>query len=111
MIYTEITQSQFVEAIVNDPFNSMSYDGADALYDYIVSTDEDIEFTPIDIRIEYSELDITGIIDMYSHILNTDEINTDEINTDEINTIIDTLQEHTTVIKINGSDRFIVQNQ
>ena len=106
MIYTEITQSQFVEAIVNDPFNSMSYDGADALYDYIVSTDEDIEFTPIDIRIEYSELDITGIIDMYSHILNTDEINTDEINT-----IIDTLQEHTTVIKINGSDRFIVQNQ
>ena len=106
MIYTEITQSQFVEAIVNDPFNSMSYDGADALYDYIVSTDEDIEFTPIDIRIEYSELDITGIIDMYSHILNTDEINTDEINT-----IIDTLQEHTTVIKINGSDRFVVQNQ
>ena len=54
-----MTEHEFIDAIVSDEYNSMSYEGARALFEYFEQLEEDIgekiEFDCVAIRCEFSE--------------------------------------------------------
>ena len=54
-----ITESYFVDQIVGDDYNSMSYDGAKALFEYFEQLEEDlgeeIDFAPIAICCDFTQ--------------------------------------------------------
>ena len=54
-----VSSSQFVDAIVGDDYNDMSYEGANALFEYLEeledSIGEEIEFDAVAIRCEWAE--------------------------------------------------------
>ena len=87
----EITESQFVDEIVGDEYNSMSYEGARALYEYLEEMEdnggEEMSFCKADIRCQYTEYenieevqedyndiktlaDLTQVIFVYTGIVN-----------------------------------------
>ena len=84
----------------NDYKNNFSYEGRKALFDYLEELEDDtgdkIEFDPIALCCEYSEYD------------NFKQLQ-ESYNIDEI-TNLETLRDHTTVIKIEDSERFIIQD-
>ena len=92
-----ITESYFVDEIVKDEYNSISVQGARALFDYLEEYErdsgQDIEFDLVAIRCDFSEYEnLDAVLDDY----------------DNIKTLED-LQDNTTVIEIEGSDRLIIQ--
>lgn len=92
-----ISESYFVDEIVKDEYNSISVQGARALFDYLEEYErdsgQDIEFDLVAIRCDFSEYE------------NLDAVLGDY---DNIKTLED-LQDNTTVIEIEGSDRLIIQ--
>ena len=96
-----ITESQFIDAIVGDDYNNMSYEGAKALFEYLEQYEdrgvgEEIEFDRVAIRCDFSEyMNLEEVLDQYSHDMS-------------IKTLSD-LQDHTIVIEIEGTDRLIIQ--
>ena len=92
-----ITESQFIDAIVGDNYNNMSYEGAKALFEYLEQyeqdCDEDIEFDRVAIRCEFSEYE------------NLEEVLSEY---DNIKSLSD-LYDHTTVIEVPNSDKLIIQ--
>ena len=95
-----ITESQFIDAIVGDDYNNMSYEGAKALFEWIEQYEDDseeqVEFDRVAIRCEFSEYEnLEEVLDQYSHDMS-------------IKTLSD-LQDHATVIEIEGTDRLIIQ--
>lgn len=92
-----IRENEFVHAIVSDDYNDISYDGAIALFEYLEeledSTGEEIEFDSVAIRCEWAEYNnLEAVLSDY----------------DNIKTLED-LQDNTTVILIEDSDRLIIQ--
>mgnify|MGYP003661338073 FL=1 len=92
-----ISESYFVDEIVKDEYNSISVQGARALFDYLEEYErdsgQDIEFDLVAIRCDFSEYEnLDAVLDDY----------------DNIKTLED-LQDNTTVIEIEGSDRLIIQ--
>jgi hypothetical protein len=92
-----ITESQFIDAIVGDEYNSMSYEGAKALFEYLdlyeQDCDEDIEFDRVAIRCEFSEYEnLEEVLSEYDHIKSLSD-----------------LYDHTTVIEVPNSDKLIIQ--
>ena len=92
-----IRENEFVHAIVSDDYNDISYDGAIALFEYLEeledSTGEEIEFDSVAIRCEWAEYEnLEAVLSDY----------------DNIKTLED-LQDNTTVILIEDSDRLIIQ--
>tara|TARA_R110000764_G_scaffold118988_1_gene206516 strand:- start:233 stop:529 length:297 start_codon:yes stop_codon:yes gene_type:complete len=92
-----IRENEFVHAIVSDAYNDISYDGAIALFEYLEeledSTGEEIEFDSVAIRCEWAEYNnLEAVLSDY----------------DNIKTLED-LQDNTTVILIEDSDRLIIQ--
>ena len=92
-----VSSSQFVDAIVGDDYNNMSYAGANALFEYLEdyedSIGEEIEFDSVAIRCEWAEYEnLEAVLSDY----------------DNIKTLED-LQDNTTVILIEDSDRLIIQ--
>ena len=92
-----ITVDQFVDAIVGDDYNNMSYDGALALFEYI----EDYE----DQTGQETELDVVAIRCEWTEYANFDEA-LEEYN--DIRTGAE-LRDHTIVIDIPNTDRVIIQ--
>jgi len=96
MKQSNISFSEFCDSFPKT--NNFSYEGKRALYDYLQQyeedTDTEVELDPIAFCCEYSEYD------------NLEEL---QKNYTEIKTL-DELKEHTTVIEIEGTDRFIIQN-
>ena len=80
--------------------NQFSYEGLRALYEYLVNLEDDIgeefEFDPIALCCEYTE---------YESLDDFQEQH-DKFDFE----CIDDIKEVTSVIEIDGSDRFIVQN-
>jgi len=89
----EITESQFVNEIVNDEHNNMSYEGARALYEYLEEMEE-ITFNRTEIRCQYSEYE------------NIEEI---KENYDDIRTLTD-LKDRTIVIEVPKSEKLIIDS-
>jgi hypothetical protein len=92
-----VSSSQFVDAIVGDDYNDMSYEGANALFEYLEelenSIGEEIEFDSVAIRCEWSEHEnLEAVLSDYDNIKTLEE-----------------LQDNTTVILIEDSDRLIIQ--
>ena len=91
-----ITENYFIDQIVGDEYNSMSYDGAKSLYEYFEELEEatgEIDFDKVEIRCAFSEYD------------NLDSLLADY---DCIKSIED-LKNRTTVIEIPNSDKIIIE--
>ena len=92
-----INEDEFVNAIVSDEYNDMTYDGARALFQYLeeieLGCEDDMEFDVVAIRCEFTEYEnLAAILNDYSNIKSMDD-----------------LQNHTMVIEIEGSKRLIIQ--
>ena len=96
-----ITESQFIDAIVGDEYNSMSYEGAKALFQYL----EDLESDTMNGNFEEQEFDRVAIRCEFSEYENLDEVLSEY---DNIKSLSD-LYDHTTVIEVPNSDRLIIQ--
>jgi|TARA_R110000823_G_scaffold100701_1_gene216493 hypothetical protein len=92
-----ITEAYFVDQIVGDKYNDMTYEGAMALFQHLeaigMDCGEDIEFDKIAIRCEFTEYEnLATILNDYSTIKSMDD-----------------LHNQTMVIEIEGSKRLIIQ--
>ena len=92
-----ITESQFVNRVVSDEYNNMSYEGARALFEYIEEFEDscgtEIEFDVVALRCEWTEYEnIQEALNEYN----------------ELRTASD-LRDNTTVIEIPESDKVIIQ--
>ena len=93
-----ITEHTFIDTMTKKD-NGFSYDGSKALFDYLEQLEEDcdikIEFDPIAFRCEYVEYDnLKECLTAYDNL---------QLKT------IDDLNEHTTVIEVDNSDKIIIQ--
>ena len=91
-----ITKYQFSDEMVKHGF---SYKGSKALFDYLEQLEEDcdtkIEFDPVALRCDYDEYDnLKECLTAYDNL--------------ELKSIED-LNEHTTVIEVDNSDKIIIQ--
>jgi histidinol dehydrogenase len=92
-----VSSSQFVNEIVGDGYSDISYEGANALFEYLEeledSTGEELEFDSVAIRCEWAEYEnLDAVLSDYDNIKTLEE-----------------LQDNTTVILIEDSDRLIIQ--
>ena len=91
-----ITESYFVDQIVGDDYNNMSYDGAKALYEYFEQLEEatgEITFDKVEIRCTYTEYEnIEAIAEQYDHIKTLND-----------------LRDYTQVIEVPNSERLIIE--
>ena len=92
-----ITESYFIDQIVGDDCNSMSYDGAKALYEYFEQLEEatgEIDFDKVEIRCTYTEYEnIEEIAEQYDHIKTLND-----------------LRDYTQVIEVPNSDKIIIED-
>ena len=91
-----ITEYQFRDKMVKHGF---SYDGSTALFNYLEQLEDDcnmkIEFDPVALRCDYDEYDnLKECLTAYDNL--------------ELKSIED-LNEHTTVIEVDNSDKIIIQ--
>ncbi len=90
-----ITEGQFIDAIVGDEYNSMSYEGAEALFGYLQeleeSCGEELEFDKVAIRCDFKEYENMDAVLHYYDCTLTE------------------LEDNTTVIQVTGSDKLIIQ--
>ena len=97
-MYQEINFSDFVDSFSEQYKDKFSYEGKRALFDYLEeyeeSTGEKIELDPIALCCEYTE---------YENFAEYSEQYTKATTFDEI-------ENYTTVIKIEGTDKFIIQD-
>lgn len=95
---SNISFSEFCDSFSEQYKNNFSYQGKRALYDYLTdyeeATGQEIELDPIAFCCEYSEYE------------NLDELKKNYNNVETL----DDLKEQTTVIEIEGSDSFIIQD-
>ena len=92
-----ITQDTFTDAMTKKGFG-FSYEGANALFDYLENLENDtetkIEFDPIAFRCDFTEYEnLKEIQDNYQDIKN-----------------IDDLENNTTVIQVPNTKKIIIQN-
>ena len=97
MIQT-VNFSQFTDSFSDSYKDNFSYEGKQALFNYLEdyekSTGKQIELDPIALCSEYTEYEnLKDLQANYSNIKSMKD-----------------LEDHTQVIKIEGSDRFIIQN-
>ena len=90
-----VTESMFIDEIVGDEYNSMSYEGAKALFEHLEELEfgeDEIEFDRIAIRCEFSEYEnLAEVMGEYSDIKSMGD-----------------LQDRTSVIEIPDTDRLII---
>lgn len=97
-MYQDITFSMFCDSFSEQYKNNFSYEGKRALFDYLEqyeeSTDEKIELDPIALCCEYTEYEnMEELKKQYPDIETLEE-----------------LSDHTTVIEIEGTEHFIIQD-
>ena len=95
---TTVSFSAFCDSFSETYKNNFSYDGKHALFDYLAdyeeSTGEELELDPVAYCCEYTE---------YDDIADFQAAYSDEYKT------LDEIENKTTVIRIQGSDAFIIQ--
>jgi hypothetical protein len=99
-----ITESYFVDQIVGDDYNNMSYDGAKALFEYFEQLEEgadEIEFDKVEIRCAYTEYE-----NLDSLLADYDCIKSIGVEYDDI---IEDLKARTMVIEVPNSDKIIIE--
>lgn len=89
--------SRFVDSFSDTYKNNFSYEGKRALFDYLESLEEDtgeqIELDPVALCCDYQEFEnFKEVQDQYSDIKDLED-----------------LENHTTVIKVEGTDKIIIQ--
>jgi|DEB0MinimDraft_6_1074348.scaffolds.fasta_scaffold15612_5 hypothetical protein len=76
-IKTELTRSEFTDALRRDEYAAWSYQACNALYDYFeeLSEDigEDIEFDAVTIRCDWNEYTLEDFANDYSNLKEEDE--------------------------------------
>jgi len=92
-----ISESYFVDEIFRDEYNTISYEGAKALFEYLEELEEgcgmEIEFDKVAIRCDYSEYEnLEAVLNDYDNIKTLQE-----------------LAENTTVIEIPNTEKLIIQ--
>jgi hypothetical protein len=100
MIKQTVNFSQFCDSFSDTYKNNFSYEGKRALFDYLEQLSED---TGEDI-----ELDTIALCCDYLEYENLEEYNKD-YNMDNPFDSLEEVEEHTQVIRIEGSDGFIIQ--
>jgi len=98
---TTLNKYQFIEKFMNVRPNNFSYEGLDAMFEYLAlyeeaSVGEEMEFDPVGICCEFTEYDtFKDFQNDYQNPAIED---------------IEDLEEHTTVIGIPETERFIIHN-
>tara|TARA_R110000744_G_scaffold3698_9_gene13832 strand:+ start:1581 stop:1877 length:297 start_codon:yes stop_codon:yes gene_type:complete len=92
-----ISKSFFVDQIVGDEYNDITYEGAKALFEYLEEieeeTGEEMDFDSVAIRCDFAEYENIGeVLKEYDSIKNIEE-----------------LRDNTVVIEIPDSNRLIIQ--
>jgi hypothetical protein len=94
---TVLNNHEFARQIVDDEYNSMTYEGALALFEWFEGYEEDtgkeIEFDLVAIRCDFSEYE------------NLEEVQNDYEDIRSLNH----LRDNTIVIEVEGTDRLIIQ--
>ena len=76
-IVTELTRSDFTDALRRDEYASWSYQACHALYDYLEELSEgigeDIEFCPVAIRCDWNEYSLEDFANDYSNLKEEEE--------------------------------------
>ena len=93
----EVNEHEFISDLVNDEYNSMTYEGAKVLFEWYElleeSNGETIHFNHNDIRCEWTEYDnLTEVLKDYDHT-----------------TTLNELRNNTIVLEIPESERVVVQ--
>ena len=101
MIIETLTKSQFVG---NETMRaSFTYEAAGALFDWYSDWSEEvgepIEFDPVAFRCEWSEYSLDELQDDYGYLLDDDQ---------EPEDLPEVLENHTTIIKLDGVQRWLV---
>jgi hypothetical protein len=67
MIYQTVNKNQFIDSFKSwDTYaNHFSYEGLELLYDWLVESDEDIELDVVALCCDFTESDVTTIIQEY----------------------------------------------
>lgn len=89
---------QFCDAFGEERKNQFSYESKKALFNYLEEYEESTG--------EEVELDIIALCCEYTEFENMEELKNSYNNVETL----EELENHTTVIKIDGTDRFIIQN-
>ena len=73
MLFQTLSVSEAAHQLLNDDNANWSYEGANAIADYLNDLQEDCggdrSFSVIDVRCEYSELSSADLVSNYSHLL------------------------------------------
>ena len=106
MIYTELTENTFANTLSSNPENGFSYNGAVALFNYLEDFGADIEFCPVVLRCEYSEMNEQELLHDYGYKL--DDEDQEEIAENwPFQVLKRVLEENTTLIEIDENSYII----
>ena len=100
MIYTQITENTFAQELSENPENGFSYEWAAALFHALDDMGEDIEFDPVALRCEYSEMNEQELLLNYWYMLNQEHEEDIEENW-PFEVLKRILEENTTLIEID----------
>lgn len=100
-IIKTLTITQVADALLQDDYASLSYEGALALANYLeeYSNDigQDIELDVVAIRYEFTEYALEDVGDAYPDVF----ADFGEVEKEDVNLVIETLKDYTTVLKVN----------
>jgi len=114
----ELSFSSFCDAFPDSYKDNFTYDGKKALFDYLEeyedSTGEKVELDVIALCCEYSEYaDVEEYINNYNTDVDKEDFafyDEEEDREEEFNkAVLEEIENKTTLIKIKGSDSFIIQ--
>jgi hypothetical protein len=114
MIQT-INFNQFYDAFYNSSYkDNFSYDGLRALYDYLISYEEDtgteLEFDMVALCCDYTEYDdLFEVIEAYSLQLDLSDLDLNDLEPEDLENIKNQLEDLTTIIEVEN-DKIIIQN-
>lgn len=113
----QISETQFMDRFIDMNRNdNFSYDGKRALFEYLEQyeedTDTEVEMDIIALCCEYTEYeDIKEFLNAYSNTIKIDRKDFEKDEEEEYNkAVMEELEEHTTVIRIENSEGFIIQD-
>jgi len=108
MLYTR-NINKFIEALYTNKDNGFSYEWAKTIINYLEEisdeSNENIEFDPVAIRCDYSEMTKEELIDEYSYSANIDWLDDEE----KEDAVLNYIRDNTTLLEIDDNS-FIIQN-
>lgn len=108
MIYVELNEHSFAYDLSKNKDNWFSYDGARELYNYLTDFSDDIEFDPVALRCDYSEMEKEEIMEEYKHIID-ESWEEFEDEDEKWEYLSDYLNDNTLLLPVNW-DTYIIWN-